>query len=130
MNDNYKKYIGNFGENEAVKFLKKNKYKVVATNYSCKHGEIDIICENKEFIVFVEVKTRKKDALTSGVYAVDKRKQAHIIKTAHTYLRENCSDKQPRFDIIEVEIDYATNTVVEINHIADAYIQGGSYAAF
>lgn len=130
MNNNIKKTIGNSGEKVAAKFLNKNKYKVIATNYSNKFGEIDIICENKEFVVFVEVKTRKKGGLVSGVYAVDKRKQDHIIKTAHMYLSENYSNKQPRFDIIEVEFDSVSDTLKVTNHYIDAFIQGGSYAAF
>ncbi len=124
-----KKAVGNSGENTAVKFLKKNKYKIIATNYKVKVGEIDIICENKEYIVFVEVKTRKSDSIISGVHAVDKRKQNHILKTASAYLSENETCKQPRFDIIEVE--YLSDGTARVKeHYENAFIQGGSYGVF
>ncbi len=124
-----RKAVGNSGEITAVKFLKKNKYKIITTNYKAKVGEIDIICENKEYIVFVEVKTRKSDSIISGIYSVDKRKQNHILKTASSFLNDNKTDKQPRFDIIEVEyLSDGTSKVKE--HFENAFIQGGSYGVF
>ena len=53
-----KRSIGNLGEKAAAKFLIKNKYKIIQVNYSNKHGEIDIICTDKDYIVFVEVKLK------------------------------------------------------------------------
>lgn len=125
-----RKTVGELGENIAVKFLKKNKYKILTTNYSTKFGEIDIICENKEYIVFVEVKTRKKDSMVSGVYAVDKEKQRHIFNVADAYLKAYKKVKQPRFDIIEIEFDEQAKNGTVKNHYSDAFIQGGEYAVF
>lgn len=130
MPDNKRKTVGNLGEKAACKFLKKNKYKIIETNFSNKYGEVDIICENKEYIVFVEVKTRSKDGLDSGVYAVNKTKQHHIIKTAHTFLQTYITDKQPRFDIIEVKFDSDKNSYTIADHYIDAFSQGGYYAVF
>lgn len=125
-----KKEIGGAGENTAILFLKKNKYKILEANYSTKTGEIDIICENNKYVVFVEVKTRKKNSLVNGVYAVNYKKQEHIIKTAHIYIETHKINKQPRFDIIEVEYDPDKSEYRVINHIKDAFIQGGAYAVF
>ena len=50
--------IGNYGEKAAVSYLKKNKFKILEQNYIAHNNEIDIIAKNKEFLVFVEVKTR------------------------------------------------------------------------
>ncbi len=125
-----KKIVGNSGEKTATKFLKKNKYNVLETNYTCRYGEIDIICMDKNYIVFVEVKTRKKNSLVSGVYAVNKKKQHNIFKAAHTYIGENNVEKQPRFDIIEVEYDSANNSYNVCEHYVNAFIQGGDYAVF
>lgn len=130
MDELSRKTVGELGENIAVKFLKKNKYKILTTNYSTKFGEIDIICENKEYIVFVEVKTRKKDSMVSGVYAVDKEKQRHIFNVADTYLKAYKKVKQPRFDIIEIEFDEQAKSGTVKNHYSDAFIQGGEYAVF
>ena len=125
-----KKIIGNRGEECSAKFLKKNKYKIICKNFSNKHGEIDIICENKEYIVFVEVKTRSNDGFTSGVYAVNKKKQHNIIKTAYTYLKDHPSNKQPRFDIIEIEHNKGDGTFQVKEHYVNAFIQGGDYGVF
>lgn len=122
------KVIGKQGENTAVKFLKKNKYKILDINFVAKTGEIDIICKNKDFIVFVEVKTRDKEHLVDGVYAVNKTKQLHIIKTANLYLNKNKTKLQPRFDIIEVE--YNGDDYAVVNHYVNAFSQGGDYAVF
>lgn len=123
-----KKTVGSIGEIEAVKFLKKNKYKILDTNYTTKFGEIDIICTNKDYIVFVEVKTRNKDTLVEGVFAVNKIKQTHILRTANSYLLSNKIKKQPRFDIIEVEC--CDDCYKVVNHYIDAFMQGGNYAVF
>lgn len=130
MSDYKLKTIGYIGEKCAIKFLIKNKYKIINTNYSCKYGEIDIVCEKDDCIVFVEVKTRKRDALVAGVYAVNKRKQLSIIKTAHNYMLFNPTEKQPRFDVIEVEFEYLNNKAVVMEHFEDAFSQGGEYAVF
>lgn len=129
MTDLTQKEIGQIGEETAVKFLKKNKYRVIKRNYICKSGEIDIICENKDYIVFVEVKTRKKDSLVSGVYAVNRDKQMHILKTASNFLLTYKKRKQPRFDIIEVAFDTDTSCAKISEHYIDAFTQGGNYAA-
>ena len=130
MNKLSKRDVGNIGEVKATIFLKKNKYKILATNYKTKVGEVDIICEKNEYIVFVEVKTRKKGSIDSGVFAVNRDKQKHIFNVADNYLRSHKSLKQPRFDIIEVEFDESDNSVNIKNHYVDAFIQGGSYAVF
>ncbi|MBQ8058178.1 MAG: YraN family protein [Ruminococcus sp.] len=124
-----KKEVGNFGEETAAKFLKKNKYKIIDTNYKTKLGEIDIICENRDYIVFVEVKTRKYGTPIKGYTAVNYNKQQHIIRTASMYLGTHKSEKQPRFDIIEVEY-YADGTAFVKEHYEDAFWQRGDYGVF
>ncbi|MGN0460020.1 MAG: YraN family protein [Ruminococcus sp.] len=128
MDKSNKKEIGDFGEKQAQKFLRKNKYKIVATNYRKKYGEIDIVAEKENYIVFVEVKTRGENYRYAPVYAVNKSKQTKLMKTAYLYLKEYPSNKNIRFDIIE--IIYSGNKVKSINHIKNAFIQGGSYGSF
>ena len=59
--EKYNKSIGNFGEDEAVKYLMKHSYKIITRNFSCKLGEIDIIAKDKDVLVFIEVKARTND---------------------------------------------------------------------
>lgn len=116
------KAIGAKGEKEAAKFLKKHGYKIVKKNYLSAHGEIDIIAESSDFLVFVEVKARKDSDENFKNYglpaeAVDKSKQKHIIYTARCYLQRYPTDKAMRFDVIEVFLGEKTR----INHIEDAF---------
>ncbi len=130
MADYFKKNIGKIGEITAVEFLKKNYYKILKVNYKTKLGEVDIICENDDCIVFIEVKTRKKDALTSGVLSVNQKKRNNIFKVASSYIASNKISKQPRFDIIEVEHNLSDDSYKVIKHYEDTFWQGGSYGVF
>ena len=121
MNKFTTKEIGNKGEDYAVDFLLKNEYKILNRNYHSKFGEIDIIAENKEYLIFVEVKTRHKDSLTLPYEAVDKSKQRKIIKTAKYFLMKNPTEKYCRFDVCEVFTDKATLGLSRINYIENAF---------
>ena len=81
-----KKIKGDFGEDLATNYLIKNKYKIIARNYSCALGEIDIVALDKKTIVFVEVKTRTSQAFGLPREAVTRSKQQHICKTAQYFV--------------------------------------------
>ena len=70
---------GVLGEMQAVKYLRKKKYKIIDTNYRTRFGEIDIICEYENFIVFAEVKTRSENSIAQPMEFVDGKKQKNII---------------------------------------------------
>ena len=105
---------GAWGEAVAAEYLQKKKYKILATGYRCRFGEIDLIVANKEYLVFVEVKLRKNDRFASASEYVDRRKQDRLRTTAAIYLSEYTTDLQPRFDVIEINDD-------NINHIKNAF---------
>ncbi len=122
------KATGNYGEDLAEKYLKKNKCKILDRNYSCKLGEIDIIACNKQYILFVEVKTRGENYIFTPSEAVTKSKQIKLLKTATHYLMNNKINLQPRFDVCEVYL--FANKKPEINYIENAFMQEGDYATF
>lgn len=124
------KQIGDRGEEYAVKFLEKNKYSILARNYSKRFGEIDIIAEKNNTIVFVEVKTRNENALARPYEAVNKQKQRHIINTAYAYISENKIDKNCRFDICEVFIKSHNLKLIDINYIENAFEQESNYELY
>ena len=95
---------GGMGESLTAEFLRKNGVVIVKRNYHCRYGEIDIIAENKEYIIFTEVKTRREDSLVSPAEAVDARKQRRIILTAEDFLSKYETELQPRFDVAEVTV--------------------------
>lgn len=93
---------GKHGEEIAAAYYEKHGYTVVGRNVHARCGEIDLIAENEETLVFAEVKTRSPGGLGRPCEAVDERKQQKIVKTALVYLQEHESEKQPRFDVLEV----------------------------
>lgn len=123
------KEIGNKGEKYAESYLKRHKYKILERNYNVRIGEIDIIAESKEKIVFVEVKTRHSNSLAKPYEAVDFRKQKRIIKAAMMYLAKNETDKFCSFDVCEVIVDSSNLKLLSINYIENAFEQESNYEA-
>lgn len=113
------KLTGRRGEAAAAEYLKKKKYKIVGLNYRCRFGEIDVIAENRKYVVFTEVKLRKSAAFAEAKEFVTAAKQRRILTTAQLYLQQNPTEKQPRFDVIEIYGD--GGDIQMINHIENAF---------
>lgn len=114
--------VGSWGEGIAAEYLRKKRYKLDATNYRSRFGEIDLVVHNRTYLVFVEVKLRKSDSFAAASEFVDSRKQERIRTTAEIYLAENPTNLQPRFDVIEVYAPQGTATLNPvINHLEDAF---------
>lgn len=110
-----KRELGNIGEQTAVKYLEKNRYKILTRNFYCRQGEIDIIAVDGKEIVFIEVKTRSSNIFGRPSEAVNYYKRMHIYKSAKYFLyRHNLLNQFVRFDVIEVFIDKKR---FNINHI-------------
>lgn len=122
-----KRIIGDLGEREAAKFLKKNGYKILEKNYTALGSEIDIIARNKEVTAFVEVKARdiKYLGYKEGrpASSVTPEKQRKIIKVANHYNARHRSDTRFRLDVIEVYLETVgtEKKVKEIKHIEGAF---------
>jgi len=116
------KLTGKWGEMLASRYLKSHGYAISAMGYTTRLGEIDIVAENKKFIVFVEVKLRKNADFGSAMEFVGKEKQRRIISSAQMYLVCHETEKQPRFDVIEVYAPEGVNTAKPvIKHIENAF---------
>lgn len=116
------KLTGRWGEALAAKYLEKKKYTVIACNYACRYGEIDLIVQNKTYLVFVEVKLRKSDSFAKASDFVDARKQNRIRMTAELYLSQHETELQPRFDVVEIYAPEGTETKKpKITHMEDAF---------
>lgn len=113
---------GAWGEALAARYLQKKHYKVLATNYRSRFGEIDLIVSDRKYLVFVEVKLRKSSRFANASEYVDRRKQDRIRTTAEIYLSSFPTDLQPRFDVIEIYAPEGTQTLrPEVNHMEDAF---------
>ena len=104
-----KRIIGNVGEDAAAKYLKKNKYRILERNYVKNGHEIDIVAENRDFICFVEVKTRtlgkENPKEPRPASAVTPKKQRSILSCAQVYIATHTMNKKCRFDVAEVYLD-------------------------
>ncbi len=119
MND---KLFGRWGEAAAAEYLRKKGYRIVASGYRTKLGEIDLIAENRKVLAFVEVKTRRDDRFMEAKDSVDYRKQGRILNTAKIYLASHETDKEIRLDVIEVYAPQGMDTPKpRINHIENAF---------
>lgn len=97
--------IGNLGEDAAAAFVCAQGYRILARNYRCRAGEIDIIAEHHGEIVFVEVKTRSPRANLPPAEAVDEQKRQRIRRAAKFYLAAWRQPSPKRFDIVSVWLD-------------------------
>lgn len=106
----------------AAEYLRKKRYKVIASGYRSRFGEIDLIAYNRKYLLFVEVKLRKSDRFAQAREFVDFYKQNRLRTTAEIYLSQNPTDLQPRFDVIEIYAPEGTQTIdPQIFHLEGAF---------
>lgn len=107
--------IGKRGELLAQKHLKEAGYEIITVNYRCKLGEIDIIASKDNYIVFIEVKTRRNNNYGLPYESVSAVKQKRIRKVAAYYLKvNNIFQKNCRFDVVSIEkigMDYTCEII-------------------
>lgn len=100
---NRRRAIGESGEQVAKAFLKRRGIRVLFENFACAAGEIDLIGQERETLVFFEVKARTSDAFGPPHLAVHRRKQRQIVRAAQWYLAEQRMAEVPcRFDVLAV----------------------------
>jgi putative endonuclease len=114
-----KKELGKKGEELALRFLKKNGYRIIGRNYVCKMGEMDIIAREKDILVFIEVKTRTSTTFGPPQLAVNPKKQSQMSKVALHFLKEKqLEDVKARFDVVAILLGSKGE---EIELIKDAF---------
>lgn len=112
--------FGQAGETEAERRLRRQGYRILARNYRTRLGELDLVAESGDLLVFVEVKSRRTGAYGGGMQAVDARKQARMIRLAAQYLaRHRIRDRCCRFDVIVCEGDLDHPLAIE--HVKNAF---------
>ena len=114
--------LGRWGEDRAAEYLRDRGYHILAANWKCRFGEIDLVAGDGTCLCFVEVKLRKSAAYGSAAEFVDRRKQSRLRATAELYLMRHPTDLQPRFDIVEIYAPQGTDTKIpEIFHLKNAF---------
>jgi putative endonuclease len=120
MKDTKKIITGKEGEKIAAAFLKKNGYRIMEINFRCPIGEIDIVAKEKDYLVFVEVKTRKSMELGYPEQAVGIRKQKKMSQLALWYMQKRkIADTNARFDVVAVTLIPEKNEVKLIKNAFD-----------
>jgi len=98
--------VGKLGEKAARKFLKKRGYRIRETNFRCPHGEIDIIAQQKDYLVFVEVRTKISLDFGTPEESITAAKKERLIASALTYTSTH-QNLPPlwRIDVVAIELD-------------------------
>ena len=103
---------GKQGEDLAAAHLAENGYRILERNYRSVFGEIDIVAEEGDTLVFVEVKSRRSEAYGDPQLAVGPKKQRKISRVAMSYLSEKGWNRRPaRFDIVAVKLRPSGNLI-------------------
>lgn len=114
--------LGRWGEALAAEYLRKKGYAILAANWRCRFGEIDLIASNRDCFCFVEVKLRKSAAYGQAGEFVDRRKQQKLRTAAQLYLTQQPTRLQPRFDVVEVYAPQGTDTKQPVvRHLENAF---------
>ena len=114
--------LGQWGEEQVAEKLRRDGWAVVARNFRCRMGELDLVAENKTFLAFVEVKLRKNDRFVSACEAVTVSKQRKLRTAAQYYLISHPTQLQPRFDVAEVYAPQGVRTATPtIYYIENAF---------
>jgi putative endonuclease len=119
--------LGDFGENVATAHLKRQGYTILARNWRCQLGEIDLIAQAQGDLVFVEVRTRRSRTHGSPEESITKTKQQRLIALAYAYLEAHQLDNDAtlawRIDVVAIDIDH-TGRIIRLNHIPYAIEAG------
>jgi putative endonuclease len=100
---------GEDAEAACCRYLRSQGLKLVDKNFSCRHGEVDIIMLDKKMLVFVEVRFRKNDSFGGGLQSITSAKQLKIRKTAELYLQQHPQHKNARIDVVSMSKKNQTN---------------------
>ncbi len=112
--------LGKWGEGVAVRFLQEKGFVLVATNYRCRWGEVDIVVQEGDELVFVEVRTRRGVEYGTPEESVTAAKARRLVATAQEFLQEHgIADASWRIDLIAIRLD-GDRKVQDISHLRHA----------
>jgi putative endonuclease len=111
---------GKSGERIARAYLASAGIQCLTTNFRCRYGEIDLVCRDRDCLVFVEVKTRSQQKWGRPSDSVNRKRQQRLSRAALDYLRRiDQPDVKARFDVVEVLL--ADDQTQEVRHLPNAF---------
>lgn len=123
----WRRWFGSRSERAAAKFLKGLGYRILARNFSCQLGELDIIAVDGRTIVFVEVRSTEEGSTANPAASVDLAKQKRLSRLALYFLqKKRLRDHAARFDVLTLSWPPEKSTPT-IDHIKNAFEAVGNY---
>ncbi len=110
--------LGSKGEMLASRYLLDSGLAILEYNWRCGHKEIDIVAQERDVLVFVEVKTRSTNSYGNAEDAVTPQKMRHLILAAESYIKQKKIDLDIRFDVVTIVGNGDTH---QIEHIRNAF---------
>ncbi|MGD9108845.1 MAG: YraN family protein [Gammaproteobacteria bacterium] len=107
MNTEYYPHrFGKYAEEQVCQYLQRQGLQLIVCNYACRYGEIDLIMQDKDCIVFVEVRARAEQDFRDSLESVDYHKQRKVIRAATYYLQKlgKLNRVFCRFDVVAVKL--------------------------
>ena len=114
MKQNRKK-LGDLGERLAVETLQRQGFVIIARNWRCPLGEIDIVARRDNVLAIVEVKTRRGRSAGTPEQGVDVKKQRKLCQLADYYLRATGWEGDVRLDVVAVELS-SSGKLLRVTH--------------
>jgi putative endonuclease len=106
--------LGQRGEQLALEYLKRQDYTILATNWRCKNGEIDIVAQKANSLVFVEVRTRRSESTEGAFESITPRKRNRMIAAAQAYVAAHeLENIDWRVDMIGIAIPKRGTPIIE-----------------
>lgn len=116
-----RKTLGTWGESVAAVHLESRGYHIIARNWRCRYGEIDLIAQAGEWVAFVEVKTRRGQGMGTPEEGLTPTKARKLMHLAELYMAEHDLDADWRIDLVAVELD-SSGKLVRCEHIPNVVL--------
>jgi putative endonuclease len=126
----WRRWFGTRSEQAAERYVKSLGFRIIARNYSCSHGELDIVAVDGECLVFIEVRSTERDDVSRPAASVDVAKQRRLTKLALHYLQHHQLLGRPvRFDVLALSWP-PNQTAPHVDHYANAFEASEPLASF
>lgn len=126
----WRRWFGTRSERAAARYLKQQKYRIVARNYTCPLGELDLVAVDGRCVVFVEVRSSQREDPERPAASVDVRKQRRLTDLAlHFLKRHRLLRHQARFDVVIVNWPEGANRP-RVTHFRGAFEADGRFQFF
>jgi putative endonuclease len=126
----WRRWFGSRSERAAARFLKRLGYRIISRNYTCSHGELDLVAVDGDCLVFVEVRSTGNDDTTRPAASVDEAKQRRLTKLALHFLQQHrLLDRPARFDVLIMSWP-ADHRQPAIEHFRNAFEATGRFQMY